>query len=249
MSRKLQNEDVKTEADITGAGGTASQLINDTKIYVTANSLNKRLDAAIIAGDLGGMANPMTTGGDVIYGGASGTPARLANGSNGQLLTSSGGTAAPTWTTVSGFTAPTAMTDVQATSYGLKQYLSGTNYNSGISPTTTAPSCTVARARFIPYQMQDGAWRMRFNITMTRASGANIADLTVTIIGIVFKNISNDNQALSMSADNLTSDANIGHSAAVNNTNTLFGAFSANNILTFRVSGDVELNAKPTWAY
>lgn len=43
--------------------------------------------------------SPMTTGGDLIYGGASGTGTRLANGSSGQYLTSSGGTTAPTWTT------------------------------------------------------------------------------------------------------------------------------------------------------
>lgn len=42
---------------------------------------------------------PMTTGGDIIYGGTSGTGTRLANGSSGQVLTSSGGTAAPTWAT------------------------------------------------------------------------------------------------------------------------------------------------------
>lgn len=50
----LQNEDFKTEAQITGAGGTASQLLNDTKIYVTANAINKTLDDAIIDGDIGG---------------------------------------------------------------------------------------------------------------------------------------------------------------------------------------------------
>lgn len=44
--------------------------------------------------------SPMTTGGDVIYGGASGAGTRLANGSSGQVLTSGGGTAAPTWTTI-----------------------------------------------------------------------------------------------------------------------------------------------------
>lgn len=44
-----------------------------------------------------GFANPMTTGGDIIYGGASGLPTRLANGSSGQILTSSGTTVAPTW--------------------------------------------------------------------------------------------------------------------------------------------------------
>jgi hypothetical protein len=50
----------------------------------------------------GGMTNPMTTGGDIIYGGSSGTPTRLANGSSGQVLTSAGGTSAPTWSAVSG---------------------------------------------------------------------------------------------------------------------------------------------------
>jgi len=44
------------------------------------------------------LTNPMTTGGDIIYGGASGTPTRLANGSSGQVLTSAGSTNAPTWT-------------------------------------------------------------------------------------------------------------------------------------------------------
>lgn len=42
---------------------------------------------------------PMTTGGDMIYGGASGLPTRLPNGSAGQRLVSAGGTSAPVWTT------------------------------------------------------------------------------------------------------------------------------------------------------
>lgn len=41
--------------------------------------------------------SPMTTGGDLIYGGASGVATRLANGTSGQLLQSNGTTAAPTW--------------------------------------------------------------------------------------------------------------------------------------------------------
>lgn len=47
---------------------------------------------------------PMTTGGDLICGGASGTGTRLANGSSGQYLKSAGGTSAPAWTS---FVAPT----------------------------------------------------------------------------------------------------------------------------------------------
>lgn len=53
---KIQNSDVKSAAELVSAGATAAQLINDTKIYVTANSLNKTLDAAITAGDFGGFA-------------------------------------------------------------------------------------------------------------------------------------------------------------------------------------------------
>jgi hypothetical protein len=52
--------------------------------------------------DLVGMNNPMSTGGDIIYGGASGVPTRLANGSVNQVLTSQGGTAAPIWATPAG---------------------------------------------------------------------------------------------------------------------------------------------------
>lgn len=45
--------------------------------------------------------SPMTTGGDLIYGGASGTGTRLPNGSLNQILTSNGGTNAPSWKSLS----------------------------------------------------------------------------------------------------------------------------------------------------
>lgn len=54
MAGKLQNEDFKTESELTSAGGSASQLLNDTKIWVTGNSINKTLDDAIVDGDIGG---------------------------------------------------------------------------------------------------------------------------------------------------------------------------------------------------
>lgn len=43
--------------------------------------------------------SPMTTGGDLIYGGASGSALRLANGNAGQVLQSNGTTLAPSWVT------------------------------------------------------------------------------------------------------------------------------------------------------
>jgi hypothetical protein len=44
--------------------------------------------------------SPMSAGGDLIYGGASGTGTVLHNGSSGQLLMSNGSTSPPSWTSV-----------------------------------------------------------------------------------------------------------------------------------------------------
>lgn len=128
---KLQDSNFASLSDITGAGGTASQLLNTSKIYdnVNAQVLNTTLgakldtsaftDSAVTsklitgfssgAGSVAGtdtilqainkldgntsakMTNPMTTAEDLIKGGASGSPTRLAVGSNGQCLTVSGG--------------------------------------------------------------------------------------------------------------------------------------------------------------
>jgi hypothetical protein len=44
-----------------------------------------------------GLTNPMTTKGDVIYGGTSGAPTRLAAGTAGQVLQTNGTRSAPSW--------------------------------------------------------------------------------------------------------------------------------------------------------
>jgi len=59
MSGRIQNEDVKSVAELTGAGGTAAQLPNDDKVYVTALGINKTLKQAIIDEDIG--APPVAT--------------------------------------------------------------------------------------------------------------------------------------------------------------------------------------------
>lgn len=51
---RLQNEDFKTLAEITAKGGTAANLLNDTKIYVTANGINNDLNTAITNELIGG---------------------------------------------------------------------------------------------------------------------------------------------------------------------------------------------------
>lgn len=51
---RLQNEDFKSAATLVSDGGSASQLLNDVKVYLTALALNKTLYQAIVDGDLSG---------------------------------------------------------------------------------------------------------------------------------------------------------------------------------------------------
>lgn len=67
--------------------GTTIAIVNGGTGQTTANAAFNAL-------------SPMTAGGDIIYGGTSGAGTRLANGTSGQVLTSSGTTLAPTWTTI-----------------------------------------------------------------------------------------------------------------------------------------------------
>lgn len=79
---KLQNQDFKTSAELAAGGATDASFLNDTKIYVTANSLNKTLAAAITAGDLaGGVAKTSSTGSAVLPSGT--TAQRDASPVNG----------------------------------------------------------------------------------------------------------------------------------------------------------------------
>lgn len=87
---RIQNEDVKSEATLLLQGGSVSQLINDTKIYVTGSSINKRLDQAIADGDIGA-ASPLTTKGDLFT--FDTADARLPVGTDGQILIANSTTA------------------------------------------------------------------------------------------------------------------------------------------------------------
>lgn len=65
------------------------------KVYSKADNALYVWNGSAWAAAASGMSNPMTTSGDVIYGGASGTPTRLAAGSNGKVLTLAAGI--PSW--------------------------------------------------------------------------------------------------------------------------------------------------------
>lgn len=54
MAGKIQNEDIKSAAELVSAGATAASMPNDDKIWVKANTINKSLNQAIVDGDIGG---------------------------------------------------------------------------------------------------------------------------------------------------------------------------------------------------
>jgi hypothetical protein len=142
-----------------------------------------------------------------------------------------------------------ALDDVTATQLGLKQYLHGTTYNGGIAPTVVAGGGvtsigTINRAVFIPYQTQDGAWRLKLNLTTSSSTSTSALAHQIGITGVVFKNVTNFNQSISW-AENTTS-----FSVCLANTNQIYIQHPSLFAPTgYNFSGDVELNAKPTWAY
>ena len=108
--------------------------------------------------------------------------------------------------------------------------------------TVTATNWTTSRAVGIPYQVDD-IWRMRFNITGTLSASATA--LSLTVAGVTFKEITGRAQSISASGSGTARVAN--RAVANSNASTLSISFSANEDV-FYVSGDVELNAKPTFA-
>jgi hypothetical protein len=143
-----------------------------------------------------------------------------------------------------------SLDDATATQLGLKQYLHGTTYNGGIAPTVVIGANvtnigTVNRAAFIPYQTQDGAWRLRMNITTSGSTSTSAITHQIGITGVVFKNITGFNQSLAWANDAATS-----YTVVLINTNQVYIAHPSSIAPTgYNFSGDVELNAKPTWAY
>jgi hypothetical protein len=130
---------------------------------------------------------------------------------------------------------PTTYSDAEATRMGLKIYRAGVAYNGG---NVITGNQAMSYSSFIPYQMQDGTWRMKLNVVT--ATGSSL------FLGLVIASITpiSSPQALS-----------------VGNYGTGFGG-TADNIGGLRLNGyattattnwilfaDIELASKPAWAY
>lgn len=129
------------------------------------------------------------------------------------------------------------------TKLGFMQYVHGTTYNGGVAPTISVTNLSsVSFSAFIPYQMSDGTWRLRFNFGCVVSVAASV--FTVTINGVTFK--SGAEQAIV--ATSSTAAAYILETHTNSNAATMYISFST-TVTSPKISGDVILNSKPTWAY
>jgi hypothetical protein len=125
------------------------------------------------------------------------------------------------------------------------QYLGGSTYNGGVTLTVTpSVSPTSSSYKFIPYQMADGSWRMKFNIGVVFA--ANQISSTLTVTGITFKS---SGAIAYQSASVANNSAPAAVQGICDNTTNTIRFFSASGATIWGISGDVELDSKPTWAY
>lgn len=146
---------------------------------------------------------------------------------------------------------PTAMSDSEATALGLKVYAHGTAYNNSVQPTITRFSgngtlSSVTASALMPYQTQDGSWRLKFNISVVLSSTSRAA-FAIAIAGVTFKNTASHFQSIIAGGGGPTNylsyayvEPGTGNMGLEHATATLTG---------YRFSGDVELESKPTWAY
>jgi hypothetical protein len=105
----------------------------------------------------GGMSNPMTTPGDVIYGGVAGAPARLAAGTATQLFH---GGATPSWTAL-------ATADIAANAVSQAGYAAGAT--SG--PTTTSGSYVDLTDMSVTLTTTGGDLLVWFSSAVTHTTG------------------------------------------------------------------------------
>ena len=115
--------------------------------------------------------------------------------------------------------------------YQVDYYNDTTDRVSGTNWTTT-------RCSLRPYMTADGSWFLKFNIRGTVSSPVSI--LSLTVAGVTF-NTAAGTSAITVSADTA---GNNGYTDAGASTMTLLTSSTQS---TFRCSGDVELDSKPSW--
>lgn len=140
--------------------------------------------------------------------------------------------------------------NVMATRLGHKVYSHGAGpYNNASAPTITLSTgggtlTTVYVGDFIPYQMQDGNWRMKFNINVL-LSGTSRTGVALAINDVSFFN-AQSGQAISGGPGSNTAGFQV---LADSSANTVSIVYAMTSTSQHYFSGDVRLASKPNWAY
>ncbi len=119
-----------------------------------------------------------------------------------------------------------------------KQYLHGVDFT-----VTMDLVETVSRAVAVPYQTSDGAWRMIFTIASVVGAGVRTSG-TYTIPGVTFKNVALYFQEVAGGTDVAAPYT----AMCTPNTGNIFISHVSISTTKYWVSGDLELESKPTWA-
>jgi len=126
----------------------------------------------------------------------------------------------------------------------VKQYTDSNTSGGDVTLSLTgATLSSVPRGVFIPYQTLDGAWRLRFNVVviLTVADGSYFVHFS----GVVFKDIA-------LFAQGVVCDppfySAVGIGYATPGEDYIQLSLATGSSSEVRISGDVELDSKPTWA-
>lgn len=191
------------------------------------------------------------------------------DGDPGQVL-STDGSGGLSWIDA-GVTLPTAMSDTEATALGYKTYVHNGTYSGGNAPSVTYQTwngttfgtstsfVSIRNSYFIPYQMNDGTWRLKFSMDTNFAGppGSDNFQFAIRINGVQFDKTSTQiGQVYVMDGGYpVTASLTFGthytpysgladYSMVVN-----FWGGGTESWTDMVVRGDIKLSAKPTWAY
>lgn len=133
--------------------------------------------------------------------------------------------------------APSSYADAEATRMGLKIYRTGVAYNGGNTITATGTT-GITYSSFVPYQMQDGTWRMKININANTSAS--------TAISLIISSVSAISASQALSVGNYGT----GFGGTLDNTGGLrLNGYAPTNVTSWIMSADIELASKPNWAY
>lgn len=167
-------------ATVTSVGSSGTPLVfaqwtaNPANYLLKANNLSDVSTKATAFNNI----SPLTTGGDLLYGGASGAGTRLANGTANQYLASAGGTSPPSWTS---FVAPTRQTFLtQPTRTGWLFTVNTANATVGATYTNNGNTYTVLGTISSGTQLFTSGANVTSGSTLTKASGTGDSTITFT---------------------------------------------------------------------